>query len=276
MVCGSGMCEVEMRPTMVDFFAGIGGFSLGFERAGARCIAQVEKDEQCLSVLGRHWPGVAKYRDVVRYAEDGGGDADFFAFGDPCPKHSRARSNGESRHPDLSGYCLALVGRFCPRGVVRENVPAPTVDHFALALEALGYGTTVVRMDAAPYTGQSRQRDFIVGLRETTGQGVRELFQEFTDGCGAYTTKLGTRQVIPALTTHRTRYDSRDCYIWEPEAEGLRILDGDEREAFAGFPAGWSAGFSEATRARMFGNSADPHGIEKIARVLTAAHRGNL
>ena len=254
--------------TFVDFFAGVGGFSLGLERAGATCIAQVEKNEQCLSILSRHWPHVAKYNNALTYAEDGGCHADIFAFGDPCPKHSRARSNGQSKHPDLSGYGLALVGRFRPRWVVRENVPAPTVAHFATALAALGYGTVVIRMDAAPYTGQSRQRDFIVGLREVSGEGVRMLFPHFTDGPGPYSTKLGTRQVIPALTTHRTRYDTRDCYVWGPEEQALRILDGEEREAFAGFPPGWAAGLSEAAFARVYGNSVEPDCVEKIGRVL--------
>lgn len=255
--------------TFVDFFAGIGGFSLGFIRAGFQCLNQVEKNEQCLSVLNKRFSDIPKHRDVRTWADICGRYADVFTFGDPCPKHSRARSNGESRHPDLSGYCLALAGRFKPWGVVRENVPAPTVAHFSAALEAIGYGTVVIRMDAAAYTGQSRQRDFIVGLRQETGQSVRSLFPEFQDGAGAYTTRLGTRQIIPALTTHRTRYDSRDCYIWDGDAQNLRILDAEEREAFAGFPCGWTDGLSEASRARVYGNSAEPECTRKIALILS-------
>ncbi|MDL2267407.1 DNA cytosine methyltransferase, partial [Desulfovibrio sp. OttesenSCG-928-G15] len=228
--------------TFVDFFAGIGGFSLGFIHAGCKCLYQVEKNEQCLSVLNKKFPNIPKHRDVRTWADTCGLYADVFTFGDPCPKHSRARSNGASKHPDMSGYCLALAGRFQPWGVVRENVPASTVSHFSAALEAIGYGTVVIRMDAASYTGQSRQRDFIVGLRQEAGSSVRSLFPEFSDGAGAYTTQLGTRQVIPALTTHRTRYDSRDCYIWEEKFKKLRILDAEEREAFAGFPRGWTDG----------------------------------
>ena len=244
--------------------------TLGLERAGMTCIGQVEINEQCNRVLERHWPNVPRWRDLTDPKNDYPA-TDLVAFGDPCPKHSRARSNGESRHPDLSGYCLALVGRLRPWGVVRENVPAPTVAHFAAALEALGYGTVVVRMDSATHTGQSRQRDYLVGVRQAWVQSIRELFPHFQDGEGAYTTRLGTREIIPALTTHRTRYDSRDCYVWDAGLEALRILDGDEREAFAGFPAGWTAGFSEATRARMYGNSVNPYCAEDIGRYLTAA-----
>ena len=33
-----------MQNTMIDFFAGIGGFTLGFEAAGFRCIGHCEID----------------------------------------------------------------------------------------------------------------------------------------------------------------------------------------------------------------------------------------
>jgi site-specific DNA-cytosine methylase len=94
---------------------------------------------------------------------------------------------------------------------------------------------------------------------------VREVFSDLKDGPGPYTTRLGARPIAPALTTHRTRYDSRDCYVWEPD-RGLRILDGNERDALAGLPRGWTAGFSEATRARMCGNAVVPALAEWLAR----------
>ena len=258
--------------TFIDFCTGIGGFTLALQSLGMKCVAQVEKDKRCLSVLKRHFPDIPKYNDLLTFSKDAGNIyADVFTFGDPCPKHSRARSNGDSNHPDLSGYCLALVGRYKPWGVVRENVPAPTVAYFAAGLETLGYGTVVIRMDSATHTGQSRQRDFVVGLHQTSQQRVRELFPYFEDGAGTYTTILGTRQIIPALTTKRTRYDSRDCYVWDATAGKLRILDSDEREAFAGFPEGWLAGFPEATCASMYGNCLTPIHAHDIGRCLQSA-----
>ncbi len=47
-----------------DFFAGIGGFSLGLERAGMRTVAFCEIDPRCGDVLRRHWPGVPVHRDI--------------------------------------------------------------------------------------------------------------------------------------------------------------------------------------------------------------------
>jgi len=152
--------------------------------------------------------------------------------------------------------------------LIRENVPSPTIDHFDAGLAALGYGTVIVRVDAAKITGQSRQRDFTVGCYQVSRQNTASIFSDCENGSGSYTTRLGTRQIAPALTTHRTRYDSRDCYIYE--GERLRILDSDERETLAGFPSGWTAGFSEATRARMCGNAVVPQVAEWIGKRITA------
>ena len=252
-----------------SLFSGIGGFDLGFERAGMTCAWQCEIDAACRGVLARHFDAPI-IEDVRNVGNDNVAAVDLVCGGDPCPKHSRARSNGDSVHPDLAGYFLAVVGRLRPRWVVRENVPAPTVNHFDAALAALGYGTVVIRLDAAEVTSQSRQRDYIVGCYQATRDSVRGMFADAADGAGAYTTRLGARAIAPALTTHRTRYDSRDCYIWEP-GNGLRILDSEEREVLAGFPVGWTAGFSETARARMLGNAVVPPVAEWIARRIVEA-----
>jgi hypothetical protein len=256
--------------TVGSLFAGTGMMELGLERTGGFQTAwQVEMNVAARKILAQRWPDVQRFGDIREcHAELPA--VDVVCGGDPCPKHSRARSNGESKSPDLAGYFLAMVGRLRPRWVVRENVPAPTVAHFDACLVALGYGTAVVRVDGAALTGQSRQRDIVVGGHQRTRDDLRRAFQECQDGPGPYTTRLGAGQVAPALTTHRTRYDSRDCYVWEP-GRGLRILDGDERERLAGMPPGWTAEFSERTRARLTGNSLISQWAEWIGRRILSA-----
>lgn len=255
------------KPRFGSICSGIGGMDLGFTNAGFESAWQIEIGKTQQKVLRRHFPGVPLYNDLTKFTDYDLAPVQLICGGDPCPKHSHARSNGDSVHPDLSGYFLALVGRLRPEWVVRENVPAPTVSDFDACLAALGYGTVVIRMDAASVTGQSRQRDYVVGQYQASRQSLRQLFSECSDGPGTYTTRLGTRPIIPALTAHRTRYDSRDCYVWE-EGTGLRILDGDERDAFAGFKPGWTAGLSEAARATTCGNSAVPALSEYLGRII--------
>ena len=56
--------EGLMTLTFGSLFAGIGGFDLGFERAGMTPLWQVEIDDYCNRVLEKHWPDVKRYRDV--------------------------------------------------------------------------------------------------------------------------------------------------------------------------------------------------------------------
>jgi DNA (cytosine-5)-methyltransferase 1 len=49
---------------VLDLFSGIGGFSLGLERAGMRTVAFCECDPFCQRVLRKHWPDVPIYDDV--------------------------------------------------------------------------------------------------------------------------------------------------------------------------------------------------------------------
>src|SRR6185369_9473144 len=49
---------------VLDLFSGIGGFSLGLERAGMQTIAFCEIDPYCRAVLAKHWPSVPIFTDV--------------------------------------------------------------------------------------------------------------------------------------------------------------------------------------------------------------------
>lgn len=49
---------------VLDLFSGVGGFSLGLERAGMQTVAFCEIDEFCQRVLAKNWPGVRIFDDV--------------------------------------------------------------------------------------------------------------------------------------------------------------------------------------------------------------------
>jgi len=52
------------RMNAISLFSGVGGFDLGFERAGIETVIQVEQDKHALGVLERHWPNVERITDV--------------------------------------------------------------------------------------------------------------------------------------------------------------------------------------------------------------------
>lgn len=80
--------------TFGSLFAGFGGFDLGFERAGLRCVWQVENNEYCRRVLAKHWPGLRRPHDVRDFPPDDDWYADVICGGFPCQDISIANPAG--------------------------------------------------------------------------------------------------------------------------------------------------------------------------------------
>lgn len=68
---------------VLDLFSGIGGFSLGLERAGMRTVRFVEINTFCRRVLKKHWPEIPCDEDITT-AEFTEGEADVVCGGFPC------------------------------------------------------------------------------------------------------------------------------------------------------------------------------------------------
>ncbi len=239
--------------TVGDAFAGIGGFSLGFQQAGYRVAWQIEIDPFARHVLARHWPEVRKPHDIRDALRAELQPVDVVCGGDPCPIRSRARGKRAAVHPDLSGYFLALVGRCRPRWVVRENVPAPDVADFAAALEALGYGTRIVEINARPFTAQNRLRQFVVGCPRGRAARLEKALPDASDGAVDAAAQGPEAPVALCVTAHPRRL-TEDNLVLEGD-RGLRSLSAEEREALQGFPRGWTAGLSWSRRCILLGNA---------------------
>lgn len=113
---------------VLDLFSGIGGFSLGLERAGFKTVAFCEIDPYCRRVLARHWPGVPCYPDIRELTADrlaaDGIAVDFICGGFPCQDISVA-GKGAGLAGERSGLWrdyARLVGELRPQGVLVENV----------------------------------------------------------------------------------------------------------------------------------------------------------
>ena len=115
---------------VLDLFSGIGGFSLGLERAGMTTVAFCEVNDFCRAVLKKHWPTVPIYDDVQtltasRLAADGIG-VDVICGGFPCQDISIA-GKGAGLAGKRSGLWYEfhrLINEIKPRYAVIENVSA--------------------------------------------------------------------------------------------------------------------------------------------------------
>jgi DNA (cytosine-5)-methyltransferase 1 len=115
---------------VLDLFSGIGGFSLGLERAGMRTVAFCEVEPYPRAVLAERWPGVPIYNDVRELTADrlaaDGIAADVICGGFPCQDISIAW-NGPGIAGERSGLWsefARLIGELRPRYAIVENVPA--------------------------------------------------------------------------------------------------------------------------------------------------------
>ena len=115
---------------VLDLFSGIGGFSLGLERAGMRTVAFCEVDSFCRAVLAKHWPGVPCYEDVRTLTAGGlardGISVDVICGGFPCQDISLAGA-GAGLAGERSGlwrHYSRLIGEIRPHYVIVENVAA--------------------------------------------------------------------------------------------------------------------------------------------------------
>lgn len=174
---------MNARLLHASFFAGVGGFDLGLERAGWRTVAFAEIDPAACAVLSHHWPGVPNLGDVVALAERAAGGeriaaldaACLWSAGFPCQDLSVAgkRAGLQGQRSGLVWPFLDLVGIYRPRLLLIENVPGLLTSHRGRDLAALlgalvdlGYGVAWRVLDARFFgVPQRRRRIFICGLR---------------------------------------------------------------------------------------------------------------
>jgi DNA (cytosine-5)-methyltransferase 1 len=112
-----------MAYRVLDLFSGIGGFSLGLERAGMETVAFCEIDEQCQKILHKHWPNVPIFPDVSKlsYPE---GYVEVICGGFPCQDISVA-GRGAGLKGERSGLWFEykrIIKETKPRYVIIENV----------------------------------------------------------------------------------------------------------------------------------------------------------
>jgi len=126
-----------MKLKVLDLFSGIGGFSLGLERAGMVTVAFCEIDKNCRLVLDKHWPTIFKFTDIKDLSVLGQSlcergydwietkDIDLICGGPPCTGHSVAgkKEGFKNEKSKLWEEYHRLVKEIKPKYCILENSP---------------------------------------------------------------------------------------------------------------------------------------------------------
>ena len=190
-----------MKPiTILDTFAGIGGFSYAADKlvGGFQTTQFIEINPFCQKILNKHWPNIPIHDDINTFTA-GIGQFDCITGGFPCQDISVAGNQKGITEKSRSGlfYSLMRVIRMVrPRFVVMENVAAILNNGLDIVLGELseaGYDAEWAVISASSLgAAHRRSRWWCVAYTDSFGCGrgsskrcsiqERQLFQSERQG----------------------------------------------------------------------------------------------
>lgn len=175
-------------PTVVDLFAGAGGFSKGFEQAGFDVVAGVDKNEKALETWSENHDGnVLQFDLTEKTPEDVSNvvsDIDVVIGGPPCQDFTKCNQKIDLDRNNLAVLFGEYVNELAPECFVMENVRYLQSKHDDVLEQLInsvttnGYDVQYRLLDAADYgVPQHRIRAFVIGMK-----GEKPMFPEPTHG----------------------------------------------------------------------------------------------
>ena len=176
-----------MKINQLDLFSGIGGFHLGFERAGYKVNSFFsEIDKHAIAVYKHQFPNSTYVGSVTDVRGADLPTIDLITFGSPCQDFSLAgkRKGMEGDRSSLVLEAIRLIGECRPRVFVWENVKGAfssnNGEDFAAILQAFanigGYRLEWQLLNTSWFLPQNRERIYLVGYSTTTKRGWRGVF----------------------------------------------------------------------------------------------------
>tara|TARA_B100001540_G_scaffold9868_1_gene8674 strand:+ start:10337 stop:11230 length:894 start_codon:yes stop_codon:yes gene_type:complete len=240
------------KPTHIDLFSGIGGFSLAAEKAGWKTIVFCEKEPYCQKVLGKHWPNVPLIEDVKEFKGDDYRGASLLTGGFPCQDFSYAgQRKGKAGDRYLWPEMFRVIKESRPSFVVAENVVGIinlALDTVLSDLEGEGYSAGTVVLPACGINAPHRRdRVWILAhaeceRQEGNGEGYNSRCEEGvskrdcknvpnTNSTRAETRvsrqKPGQKGITEKSNNHSNRrYGGKGFDYWATESDVCRVVDG--------------------------------------------------
>ena len=170
---------------VIDLFCGVGGASYGFQKAGFKVVAGIDKDKKALKTYDENFEGKgveidlaevtpSELRERLKEREEVDLEDDFIIVGcPPCQGFSRLGGEGkdDSRN-DLVKKYAEIVSNFQPEAFLFENVVAiqeheEYLNFLKESLKKAGYELFPNEYDMRNYgVPQRRKRYLIIGFKK--------------------------------------------------------------------------------------------------------------
>ncbi|MBL5901700.1 DNA (cytosine-5-)-methyltransferase [Lelliottia amnigena] len=229
-----------MNYKVSSFFAGIGGFDLGLEKAGMSVVFQCEINPFCQKVLKKNWPNIPIIGDIAPIESSDIPDSNVWCGGFPCQDVSLAN---QGKRKGLSGERSGLFFTYAklikerkPDWLIIENVPGLLNSHdgedfrtIIETLDELGYGLSWRVLDAKYFgTPQRRRRVYIVGSLGNM-RSARVLFEP---GTTKFADKAGSGERSGTPSRHAGSLSASNIYAIQHAGIGRKPSAGPQAKGF--------------------------------------------
>ena len=172
----AGVQNNQENLTFIDLFSGIGGFRVGFEKAGFKCIYSCEIDEHARKVYKENFKE-DPLCDITKLNPKDLPDFDILLAGFPCQSFSicgRQRGFYDSTRGTLFFDICRILENKKPSAFILENVrnlethdKGKTLTIILDSLHSLGYSVSYRVLNAKDFgVPQNRERIIIIGNKD--------------------------------------------------------------------------------------------------------------
>jgi len=271
---------------VLDLFSGIGGFSLGLERAGMETVAFCEFEPHAQEVLRKHWPDTPIHSDVRSLdGKQYRGTVDVVCGGFPCQDLSTAGTQAgfSGERSSLYREMLRIISECRPRYAIFENVTGLLTGESGRWFGQFLYDLAEIGFDAewhcieAAYVGAPHRRDRVWVIAYPTEQydgasnkeQIKRQESKFREGFSEINVPANTnskRQQGFAKVAHNLKQQIQLMRSSKTSRERFNLTE----SALLGANDGVSRGMDRKRIARL-GNSVVPQIPEAIGRAIMGA-----
>ncbi|RFM35006.1 DNA cytosine methyltransferase [Chitinophaga silvisoli] len=230
----------------VDLFAGCGGMSLGFQKAGFEIISAFDNWKEAVACYSSNFDHNIEQIDLadaqVIINKLNNTRIDIIIGGPPCQDFSHAGKRTEGSRADLTDSFAEIVIGLKPQMYVMENVDrAQKSKAYKSARKKLaesGYGITEVILDAS-YCGvpQKRKRFFSIGKLEQEDNFllpvIKDMLSERPTTLRDY---FGDRLGLEYYYRHPRNYSRRGIFSIDEPAPTIRGVNRPVPAGYVGHP----------------------------------------